>query len=148
MTTFIHTLRPLTLESDAHIYAPPRAAVEPLDLDTPALEAMTDLRRTRVVTIAPEVTVDAALTLMIHAQVRLLLVVNGDAMIVGLVSSVALAHGSVVKALAMVVLGLLLGLVGTDIYSGTPRGPSRAGFTAASWGVPAGMLLMDAPWAW
>ena len=87
MTTFIHTLRPLTLESDAHIYAPPRAAVEPLDLDTPALEAMTDLRRTRVVTIAPEVTVDAALTLMIHAQVRLLLVVNGDAMIVGLVSA-------------------------------------------------------------
>ena len=42
-------------------------------------------------------------------------------MVVGLVSSIALAHGSVVKALAMVVLGLLLGLVGTDIYSGTPR---------------------------
>ncbi|MEY9558309.1 tripartite tricarboxylate transporter permease [Sinorhizobium fredii] len=42
-------------------------------------------------------------------------------MIVGLVSSVALAHGSVVKALAMVALGLLLGLVGTDIYTGTPR---------------------------
>src|SRR4030095_6309264 len=32
-------------------------------------------------------------------------------MIVGLVSSIALAHGSVVKALAMVVLGLLLRLV-------------------------------------
>ncbi|CAN7431483.1 tripartite tricarboxylate transporter permease [Phyllobacterium sp. LjRoot231] len=42
-------------------------------------------------------------------------------MIVGLVSSVALAHGSVVKALGMVALGLLLGLVGTDIYTGTPR---------------------------
>ena len=42
-------------------------------------------------------------------------------MIVGLVSSIALAHGSVVKALGMVVLGLLLGLVGTDIYTGTPR---------------------------
>jgi putative tricarboxylic transport membrane protein len=42
-------------------------------------------------------------------------------MVVGLVSSVALAHGSIVKALAMVVLGLLLGLVGTDIYSGAPR---------------------------
>ncbi|MFN7024083.1 MAG: tripartite tricarboxylate transporter permease [Pseudorhizobium sp.] len=42
-------------------------------------------------------------------------------MIVGLVSSVALAHGSVLKALAMVALGLLLGLVGTDIYTGTPR---------------------------
>lgn len=42
-------------------------------------------------------------------------------MVVGLVSSIALAHGSIVKALAMVVLGLLLGLVGTDIFSGTPR---------------------------
>ena len=42
-------------------------------------------------------------------------------MIVGLVSAVALAHGSVIKALAMVVLGLLLGLVGTDVISGTPR---------------------------
>src|SRR5690606_39786970 len=42
-------------------------------------------------------------------------------MVMGLVMSVALAHGSVVKALAMVVLGLLLGLVGTDIYTGAPR---------------------------
>ncbi len=42
-------------------------------------------------------------------------------MLLGLVSSIALAHGSILKALAMVVLGLLLGLVGNDIYSGTPR---------------------------
>ena len=42
-------------------------------------------------------------------------------MVLGLVMSVALAHGSVLKALAMVVLGLLLGMVGTDIYTGTPR---------------------------
>jgi TctA family transporter len=42
-------------------------------------------------------------------------------MVVGLVSSIALAHGYIIKALGMVVLGLLLGLVGTDIYTGTPR---------------------------
>ena len=42
-------------------------------------------------------------------------------MVVGLVSSIALAHGSIVKALAMLVLGLLLGLVGNDIFEGTPR---------------------------
>jgi len=42
-------------------------------------------------------------------------------MVVGLVSSIALAHGSVIKALAMVVLGLLFGLVGADIIEGTPR---------------------------
>lgn len=40
---------------------------------------------------------------------------------VGLVSTIALASGSVLKAIAMIILGLLLGLTGTDIYSGTPR---------------------------
>jgi putative tricarboxylic transport membrane protein len=42
-------------------------------------------------------------------------------MVLGLVSAIALAHGSILKALAMVVLGLILGLVGTDIYTGVPR---------------------------
>src|SRR5688572_8298364 len=42
-------------------------------------------------------------------------------MLLGLVTSIALAHGSVLKAIAMIVLGLLLGLAGTDIYTGTPR---------------------------
>jgi TctA family transporter len=37
------------------------------------------------------------------------------------VTAVALAHGSILKALAMVVLGLLLGMVGSDIFDGTPR---------------------------
>lgn len=42
-------------------------------------------------------------------------------MLLGLIASIALAHGSVLKALAMIVLGLLLGLVGADIYTGQPR---------------------------
>jgi len=41
--------------------------------------------------------------------------------VLGLIASIALAHGSIVKALAMIVLGLLLGMVGQDIYTGTPR---------------------------
>ncbi len=41
--------------------------------------------------------------------------------VLGLVASIALASGSMLKALAMIVLGLLLGTVGQDIYSGTPR---------------------------
>ena len=32
-----------------------------------------------------------------------------------------LAHGSLLKAIAMVVLGLLLGIVGTDVNSGMAR---------------------------
>ena len=42
-------------------------------------------------------------------------------MVLGLVAAVVLAHGSLIKAIAMVVLGLLLGLVGTDVNSGVLR---------------------------
>ncbi len=41
--------------------------------------------------------------------------------VLGLLASIALAHGSILKALAMIVLGLMLGMVGQDIYTGTPR---------------------------
>ena len=42
--------------------------------------------------------------------------------VLGLIVSIALASGSTVKALAMIVLGLLLGTVGQDLFGvGTPR---------------------------
>ena len=42
-------------------------------------------------------------------------------MVLGLIAAVVLAHGSIVKALAMVVFGLLLGMIGTDVNSGVAR---------------------------
>ena len=42
-------------------------------------------------------------------------------MLLGLVSAVVLAHGSVLKAVGMIVLGVLLGVVGTDVSSGDYR---------------------------
>jgi putative tricarboxylic transport membrane protein len=42
-------------------------------------------------------------------------------MVLGLVASIVLASGSLLHALGMIVLGLLLGLVGTDVNSGTAR---------------------------
>ncbi len=42
-------------------------------------------------------------------------------MVLGLIGAVVLASGSLVKAIAMIVLGLLLGLVGTDVNSGVAR---------------------------
>jgi len=42
-------------------------------------------------------------------------------MALGLVGAVALARGSILKAFTMVFLGLLLGMVGTDVYTGTAR---------------------------
>ena len=42
-------------------------------------------------------------------------------MVLGLISAVALAHGSVLKAVLMTILGLLFGMVGTDVNSGVAR---------------------------
>jgi putative tricarboxylic transport membrane protein len=42
-------------------------------------------------------------------------------MMMGLVTAAVLAHGDMIKSLAMVVLGLLLGVVGTDVNSGMAR---------------------------
>ena len=42
-------------------------------------------------------------------------------MALGLVAAVVLANGSVLKAIAMVFLGLLFGLVGTDVNTGAQR---------------------------
>ncbi len=42
-------------------------------------------------------------------------------MLFGLVAAVVLAHGAVIKAVGMVFLGLLFGIVGTDTQSGTLR---------------------------
>src|SRR5215204_5263200 len=57
----------------------------------------------------------AAIALLFHSADYV------SVMLRGLVSAVVLAHGSVLKAIAMIVLGILFGLVGTDIQSGAYR---------------------------
>src|SRR5512140_3242592 len=42
-------------------------------------------------------------------------------MVLGLIAAVVLAHGSISKAIAMIILGLLIGLIGTDVNSGVAR---------------------------
>ncbi len=42
-------------------------------------------------------------------------------MVLGLIAAVVLASGSLIKALGMIVLGLLLGIIGTDVNSGLQR---------------------------
>jgi putative tricarboxylic transport membrane protein len=63
-------------------------------------------------------------------------------MVLGLIGAVVLASGSLVKAIGMIVLGLLLGLVGTDVNSGVarysfdiPELSDGIGFTALAMGV-------------
>jgi putative tricarboxylic transport membrane protein len=42
-------------------------------------------------------------------------------MVLGLIGAVVLASGSLLKAIAMILLGLLLGQINTDVISGVPR---------------------------
>jgi TctA family transporter len=42
-------------------------------------------------------------------------------MVLGLIGAVVLAHGSLIKAVGMIILGLLLGMVGMDVNSGVAR---------------------------
>ena len=42
-------------------------------------------------------------------------------MVLGLVAAVVLASGSLIKAIAMIVVGLLFGIIGTDVNSGVAR---------------------------
>jgi TctA family transporter len=63
-------------------------------------------------------------------------------MVLGLIGAVVLASGSLIKAIAMIVLGLLLGLVGTDVNSGVarfsfdvPELSDGIGFVAVAMGV-------------
>ena len=55
-------------------------------------------------------------------------------MAVGLIASIILAQGSVVRALAMIMLGLLLGMAGTDVNTGTGR--FTFGFYQLAEGIP------------
>jgi TctA family transporter len=63
-------------------------------------------------------------------------------MVLGLIGAVVLASGSLVKAIGMIVLGLLLGLIGTDVNSGAarysfdiPELTDGIGFVAVAMGV-------------
>jgi TctA family transporter len=76
-------------------------------------------------------------------------------LVLGLVAAVILAHGSVLKAITMIVFGLLLGLVGTDVYTGERRftfgilefanGLDFVAFSVGIFGIAEIMRNMEAP---
>src|SRR5213082_1027681 len=61
-------------------------------------------------------------------------------MVLGLVAAVVLAHGSVIKAVAMILLGLLFSLVGTDGQTGGER--FTFGITQLSDGIDFAVLAI------
>ena len=71
----------------ATFHEPAPAPARRVSLDDPALAVMTDLQQVTAVTIDPEASIEHAMRVMVRRNVRLLLVVNVDNEILGLVTA-------------------------------------------------------------
>jgi len=69
------------------VVQPPQAGPKPVKLDSPAIEAMTDLRQVAAATIRPDATIPQANRAMIARGVRLLLVVGVTGAVEGLITA-------------------------------------------------------------
>lgn len=87
MTTYAHKLDAFKLDADALVYLLPTKMPEPLTLSMPAIWAMTDLKKTRAISINPNQTIDFAMQLMKHVGIRLLVVVNENDLLEGLITA-------------------------------------------------------------
>ncbi len=77
----------LALEPGSSYHRPDAELPELVHLDSPALSVMTDLTKVPAVTVSPSANLGEANQTMIAAQVRLLLVVDENKKVVGLITS-------------------------------------------------------------
>lgn len=75
------------LPQRATFHEPRPAAPRRVALDAPALDVMTDLKQVTAITIDPEAAIEHAMRVMVRRNVRLLLVVNVDNEILGLITA-------------------------------------------------------------
>lgn len=80
-------LPPSNLAQGATYYQPLQTPPAHVKLSDPAVRVMTDLKAVMAVTIGPEKTVDAARERMVRHRVRLLLVIDDQETVLGLVTA-------------------------------------------------------------
>lgn len=80
-------IKPVTLDEDSGYAQPTQAVLERVGIDSPAVDVMTDLTRVTAVIILPGDSVDEAHRRMIQRGVRLLLVVDQDRRVHGIVTA-------------------------------------------------------------
>lgn len=91
---------PLTaLVEGATVFRPVQALPDRVTLESPALEAMTDLKQVPAVTIEAEASVEAANAKMIRNGVRLLFVTDTQDLLLGLVTATDILGEKVVQAI-------------------------------------------------
>lgn len=80
-------IKPVALEAGIGYAQPTQAVLERVNIDSPAVDVMTDLTRVTAVIILPGDSVDEAHRRMIQRGVRLLLVVDADRRVHGIVTA-------------------------------------------------------------
>ena len=80
-------ITPVALGADTGYAQPTQAVLERVRIDSPAIDVMTDLSKVTAVIILPGDTVDEAHRRMIQRGVRLLLVVDADRRVHGIVTA-------------------------------------------------------------
>ena len=86
MTIYTYNLDAFQLDPDAPIYRYPSQETKIINEDAPAVNVMTDLKYASMITIDPDDSIDTALQIMIHARVRLLVVLAFDNSLLGLIT--------------------------------------------------------------
>ncbi len=87
MTRHYQAIAPNSLAAAIGYAQPTQVVLERVDMDSPALDVMTDLTRVTAVIILQGDTVDEAHSRMIQRGVRLLLVVDSDRLVHGIVTA-------------------------------------------------------------
>ena len=87
MPIAFHPIQLTTLSGPVSYSRPKQVLPEHVTASSPAMDAMTDLTLTTAVTVSPAKTVDDALQIMVHKEVRLLLVEDLQCRIMGLITA-------------------------------------------------------------
>ena len=80
-------IKPIALQSDSGYAQPTQAVLDRVRIDSPAVDVMTNLTKVTAVIILPGHTVDEAHRRMIQCGVRLLLVVDADGRVHGILTA-------------------------------------------------------------
>ena len=84
----MHKPLPMLKMREGVIWLPANApSPKPIQINSPALDVMTDLRKVQAATVAVNMSIVRATQIMIARRVRLLLVANSDGLIEGLISA-------------------------------------------------------------
>ena len=86
MTIYAHKLKTIDISTTPVYVNPPRKVIS-VSLEDPAISVMTDLMHVRAITVDSDQTITFAFELMRHVSVRMLVVIDRDGLLGGLITA-------------------------------------------------------------